>query len=371
MKKLDTPLLPALAVSLLAAIVLLAQLNAHHGDVTYFINVGDKRIAEPENVPAGLYIFPNSLGYDGVFYYEMALHPWLNVINSGLWIGNPPYREQRQAYPVIVRMLSLGVTDFVPGVMLAVNFIALVALGWLGGRFAQARGAHALAGAVFALYPGFLISLTRDTTEILSAVFILAAILALDSRPWLAAVCLGLALFTRETALIAVAALGVVLVARREWRRLWIICLPLILFSAWQGVLWAKWGVLPMISGDRNIGVPLVGVVGFLGGLHLGNGVEGVWLAQVVFLVAVGVLAAFGLRRAPRWMALAWVGYVVLALVLTRHVWSEDIAYLRTLFEFYLLSVATVFYGRRDLLSPVVSLTGLVWVLTAFVRLDW
>ena len=39
--------------------------------------------------------------------------------------------------------------------LLATNVIAVAALGWIGGRYAQSLGRHALYGLLFGLYPGF------------------------------------------------------------------------------------------------------------------------------------------------------------------------------------------------------------------------
>ncbi len=379
MRALNTPWLPTTLIALLALGVLSSQLSVRHTDPSYFIYIGDRHVAIPAEVPRGVHIFPNSDGYDGQGYYQIALTLWPDLINAGLYLGNPPYRTQRILYPVLARIVSLNVPAFVPGAMVLVNFIGLCGLGWVGGRYAQLTDRHALWGSLFALYPGFLFTLTRDLTEIIASLFLMAALLALrlsSAQVW-PTLWFTLAALSRETSVLAILALGAVLIAQRDYKRWMVVGIPLIVFGFWQSILWARWGVWPVLSGPPNFGWPVVGLATFLGSLDIQNAVQGVWLIEVLYLVALAAMAVWAIRSttgpAANWhINLAWMGYGVLLLMLSRLVWVEDLAYMRAATEFYLLSLLLVLaLPRPNLLLSLAVLTFLTETLVFFTRLDW
>ena len=87
--------------------------------------------------------------------------------------------------------------------MIAVNLGALCLIGWFGGVYAQAMKRHALWGLVFSLYPGFILSLARDLTEILEIAMLMGGLLLIrKGRQVFAIIFLTLAVFAKETALL-------------------------------------------------------------------------------------------------------------------------------------------------------------------------
>ena len=135
---------------------------------------------DPGRVPPSLTVQPPSPGYDGQWYYRLALDPFLTQASDhGVHLPSPPYQQQRLLYPLIVRLLSLGRPSLVPPLLILVNFLALCPLGWVGGAYSQSLGRHALWGIAFALYPGFLLSLSRDLTEVLEVSLLLSGLLLL------------------------------------------------------------------------------------------------------------------------------------------------------------------------------------------------
>src|SRR3984893_16388994 len=95
--------------------------------------------------------------------------------------------------------------------MLAAGSITVIgALGYLGALFAAEGGRHALAGLLLPGFFGLITSLSRDTAEPLAAVCLLAALLAVRARrPVLAAALLAYGALTRETVIVAVAAIAI------------------------------------------------------------------------------------------------------------------------------------------------------------------
>ena len=85
-------------------------------------------------------------GYDGQFFYRLALNP-LNFSQTAYGITmDRSYRYMRIGYPALTWLVSLGQHFLVPIMLVAVNVAAVGALGYLGGVFARQGGRHALAG---------------------------------------------------------------------------------------------------------------------------------------------------------------------------------------------------------------------------------
>lgn len=368
-KTTNSPWLAAIIVALLYLVLLRSQLAAHGHTPTYFITIGDKLISQADELPPHLYIWPDSYGYDGQFFYQLALNPFTpQEVNAGLLIDNAPYRHQRLFYPLTAWLLALGQRDRVPAAMLLANYLALVAIAWLGAHHAQQNQAHALWGCLFALYSGFIFSFMRDLSEIMVVLFLLAGFLTWrQARSGLpAGILLTLAILTRETALLAVLALALAMLLKKEHRRWPVVILPLATFAIWQAALYARWGQLPILAGGQNLGLPLQGLLTLLRSLHLADPLHRIWLLELLAVAVVTAAAAMAWRvtggNLPQ--KLAWLAYGLLALSLTHHVWVEDIAFMRAMSEYYLFGLLLIAgTARRSLLLPTAIATITSWLL--------
>ena len=206
----DRPAVPG-SIALLAALafVLARRQLWAQGDITRFILVG-RYFATPAQLPPRIALSP-TYGYDGQFYYRLALNP-LNFANTAYGIRlDQPYRFMRIGYPWVTWLASVGQHDLVPIMLVVVNIIAIGALGYLGGMFAQQGGRPALAGLILPAYFGLLTSLSRDTAEPLAAVCLLGGLLAIRMRrPVLAALLLAYGALCRETVMVAVGAIFII-----------------------------------------------------------------------------------------------------------------------------------------------------------------
>jgi hypothetical protein len=186
----------------------------HHWVYAY----ANQRLIPPSLTPAD----PNSAGYDGQFYYRLALNPF-NWSKTAYGITmDEPYRYTRIGYPLLTWLVSFGQHDLVPVALIAVNLVSVAAMAYFGGMFARDGGRHALWGVLFAAYFGLAISVGRDTGEPLAEVFMLAGLLAYRRERWvLSGAVFAFAAITRETILFAPAALAcvrLVQIARRKTR---------------------------------------------------------------------------------------------------------------------------------------------------------
>ncbi len=328
-----------------------------HGNIGRFILVG-RHFAAPAQVPPGIPIAP-TYGYDGQFFYRLALDP-ANLSHTAYGITmDRPYRYMRIGYPALTWLVSLGQHSLVPVALVAVNIAAVGAMAYFGAIFARQAGRHALAGLLLAGYFGLITSLSRDTAEPLAAALLLAGLLAIRARRQvLAAVLLAFGALTRETVMVAVAAIAIVRVVgivrgrpgpsqHRPGRDdlPWVV--PSVVFAAWQVVVKAATGSIPLLAdGGRNAGAPFIAPLSALKSALAHLNVHqfdqyDLWLLEVAILalLSVAALIALGSTSAPVHERLAFVLYLVEICVVTPSTWSSLDADLRSFIEVYLLAL--------------------------------
>jgi len=163
----------------------------------------------------------SQVGYDGQYYYGLAVDP----VHAHSYIGgNAGYIYSRVFYPAVSRAAAGGTVGAVPYAMLAVN-LAAVAAGTLAvALWLRSRGAPAWPAALYGLYPGLIFTVFRDLTEPLAYGLAACAVLAFDERRTrrlvAAATLFALGALTRETIVpFALAGAAALVVHDRHWRR--------------------------------------------------------------------------------------------------------------------------------------------------------
>jgi len=141
----DRPWVASLVAALGALAFVAGRLaDAAHGSIGAFVVAGS-RYARPGAVPAGIPVVTGN-GYDGQFYFRMALDP-ADVARTAFGITfDSAERLSRIGYPFLAWLAAGGVRAAVPWTMVAVNVVALALLGLLGAVLARSAGRHALAG---------------------------------------------------------------------------------------------------------------------------------------------------------------------------------------------------------------------------------
>ncbi|MFN8500168.1 MAG: hypothetical protein U0641_20130 [Anaerolineae bacterium] len=372
-RRADSPLWPAVAAAAAYALLLAVVLSRHGFNLAYLIQAGDA-FADPTRTPPGLVVLPGSQGYDGQFYYRLALSPLTAAPDDfGIRLDNPPYRQQRILYPLAAWALALGRAEALPVSLAFLNYVAVGALGLVGGLYARAVGRHALWGLVFPFYPGLVFTVTKDLTEAVAALCLLTALWLTHRRRWgVAAVSLTLAVLARETVVIvAGVALLVWAVARVRRRPPDVAPLffapPLIVWAAWQVWLRTRWGVWPTVAGGGNLTLPGGGMVAFVAAVARNPAAERVWAVELVLLLAliVASLVALPQSRAFAYEKTAWLIYLGLLLVLSGLVWSNDQNFLRAATELLLLGLAILIGSGARLRAPMAAASLAVWALLA------
>lgn len=351
-RALDSPLVVALIAAVLYVPFFVASLRTRGNDVSRFVIAGGAGV-DASKVPAGLTVMPGSGGYDGVIFYRLALNPFTRDATAhGITIDNPAYRQQRVGYPLLIRIASLGFDRAIPAVMLLLNVCGVIAIAAFGAIASRQFGQHAISGLLFALYPGFLLTMSRDTSEIVMCAFALAAFCAFNARRFVAcSLLLTYAVLTRETAMTIVAGLAIAYVIRFRERRFApiVFIVPMATYIAWQLILAAQWGVLPLRAGVPTTASPFSEYVKFFAAaLPRRDHLQRIYFAECVFLALIVVLAlfaAFRSRVGVEWRV-AFVANLAIAATLPHSVWGEDFGFLRIYADLF-LSAAVLITGSR------------------------
>jgi hypothetical protein len=375
-KMADSPAMVAAVASVSGLIFVLGRLVlVAHGDASIFIVAGSAHV-DPRVLPRGIFVVDGN-GYDGQFYYRMALDP-ADLARSAFGIRlDSLSRLERIGYPAIAWVLAAGHPSLVPDTLIVTNVVSLGAVGLGGALLAQDSGRHALWGLALAGYWGYLWSAGRDLTEITAAAFLLLGLWAYRRNRWvLAGVLLLGAVLTKETAAYVVVIIAVTRLAgraigrdRRPWGTTdvsWL--LPLLAFAAWQlAVFVTTRSVAIGHSGNANIGPPLNGLID---GIRfywpaLPSVASFLWFGELLVLSAIAVGAAVSIRTTtvPVHERLAWAAVVVLAVCAASGIWRGDVGF-RSLDDVYLFSWI-VLLGTGRGLWPYVGLAGATWLVVA------
>jgi hypothetical protein len=261
----------------------------------------------------------------------------------------------------------------VPAALIGLNVIGITAIAGFGARYAVALNRAPFWGLMIALYPGFVISLARDTAEIVACVFLVAALLAVRLRAsLLAGIALSCAVLTRETTLLAVIALAIAWILTRARRAPTSIgispiafAFPLAVFAIWQTHLALQWGAGDFRGIDFYVGFPLVGWSSVLARLLNSPSVMSLReCVEIVFLTAAAVSAGWALRNSRSWLheRVAWLMYAALMLVLSEQVLADEWGFLRAVSECFVLGSILVLASRSRLAGPLLAATGAVWL---------
>jgi hypothetical protein len=357
----------ALATLLLYAVFVVVQLHRHDFNPTIFITAGDEftdRAASP-----GLLVAPHSSGYDGQFYYRIACDPFsTQPVAAGVHFDYPVYRLQRIGYPFLVWMLSLGNRAAVPWMMIAVNLAALAGIG--AGAVIATRELRVPAWSclAFALYPGFLLSVSRDLVEPLEVLLLMIALILLQrQRLVLAAGVLALAALTKETSLLfALGALAAAIMTMPRRRMNFVLLIPFAAHFGWKVLLFRLWH-LPMtfVTGEHFM-LPFQGFLTRASEAIASGAAGRAVLIEMTAVVVFGVIVLFAIRSslAPNAIKFAWLLYAALVFLLGTEFWWEDWAFLRVAVEF------TILGGIIALASPrwrvaAQSLLAVGWIALA------
>jgi hypothetical protein len=338
------------------------------GHLSLFIMAGHVYTHRAQ-LPRGLLLVP-SAGYDGQFYYRLALDPanW-HATAFGITMDQS-YRYTRLGYPLLAWIVSLGQHQLVPVVLVALNLLGVAAMAMLGGMFARQSGRHALWGLAFAAYFGLVISVGRDTAEPLAEACMLGGLLAYRraTNPMylLAAALFAYGAITRETILLAPAAIAVTRLIAIGRRRATpgLADLTWVVPAAVYGLLeiaahFVVKGEFPLLANtNRNLTVPFTAMVDALkydvahiNTAHLSPiDISLLEYATLAIFILAG-LCVLAVTTAPAHERLAFVFFVLQLGLLSSQIWTSTFGDGRSLIEPYLMALVLLVATPRRYLD--------------------
>ncbi|HZC04369.1 MAG TPA: hypothetical protein VE338_01905 [Ktedonobacterales bacterium] len=408
-RRLDTPLGVALITLVAYGLFIVVRLHGFGGDVSRFAIASSHFIPVRSARAVGLSVQTRGYGYDGQFYYLLALDPFSpHPALPGARYDLAAYRAQRILYPLVVWLLSLGGRPaLVTFMLVAVNLAAVSAIGGIGALLARRLGVAPRWGLLLALYPGLLVSVAGDLAEPLALACALGAILCMANRPqprwgW-AALLLSLAVLARETTALVALALFLSgqlvnvfvysygkagsrqplaptsapetplawLVPAGQWRRSVLAgAIPLVVALCWQVVLLLRWGHVGLFAaGGNNLGAPLIGIVegAVAWSLLWPPLIQALHYLDVAYLLALAEVTRrrlWGLWRRLDYVAVAWAMSLALTLCLTVFVWDYYWSFLRGAIELAMLSLLFLLTASPRVRRFALAATFTLWLLT-------
>ena len=231
--------------------------------------VAGSTYTDATRVAGGIRVLPGS-GYDGQFFYRLAIDPFRLGVGEAYGIRfDNVFRAGRIGYPLLAWIVSLGgQVSLVPLALVIVNVVAIGVLGYAGARLAQLSGRAPAWGLLMAGYFGFAFSIARDLSEVVTAAAVVCALLSIRQQRYLvASAALTVAVLTREQSVLTVVvlAIGVLIAERRAGvvravrSAVMVSAQPAVLFVLWQVVASHTVGRWPALSSsDQHASVPFI-----------------------------------------------------------------------------------------------------------------
>jgi hypothetical protein len=348
--------------AILAAFFLYIQLAEYNFDHTRFIMAGDFFV-DASKVPAKIKIMPNSVGYDGQFFYRLALNPFTNKKwDYGIELDDPPWRQRRFLYPLLAWMLSFGKPKLISWMLIIVNFIAICFIGFVGGMYAKSAGLNALWGMSFPLYAGFVMTITRDLSEIVEISLIIATFYFLKKKHQIcAAVALTLAVFTKEPSLLIAWSGFLVflygIIKKKSEIKWYLPIIPGLAHVIWHFGLYFYWGISLKSDFIDKIGIPFAGFIRlFNKNAPYAVKPNNICFYELIIILIFMICVTLSLHKSKSSLIekISWLHYFVLTVMLTdTHYWITDGEFLRALTEFFMTGTIVLMNSRFILRKPI------------------
>jgi hypothetical protein len=329
-----------------------------HGHITKFIMAGKVYTDPAQMFPKIAHV--TNKGYDGQFYYRLALNPF-NWHRTAYGITmDHPYRYTRIGFPLVAWALSLGGHGrLLPTVLVVINIVCMGIIAFLGAKFARDAGRHALWGLLFAGYFGLVVSVGRDMSEPLADSCMLGGLLAYRrNRYLLAAGLIGYAAITNEPVLALPVAIALVRLFQMFLRRVrpglpdlvWVV--PGAAYVLLQGIqkLVVKGTAGGVSDASANLTLPFKAMIPGVyrdivksSGTYLGK--YDINLIEFIVLATFVVVALLVIRSttAPVHERAGFIAFVVLEMVIASgQFWDSTFGDGRTFVDTFLMAVLII-----------------------------
>ena len=269
-------------------------------------------------------------GYDGMQYYRIAkILPKIFDAKTREELRNNPtlsYSFQRFLLPLTASILSLGAHErALPWFLLGINITALLATCIILGK--RVNGKFAAIG--LALSPAALIgihfSLAEPLSLLLITLFLLRYVPTYKLRIF-DIVLLSLIVLSREVNIIFIAVLAIHSLILRQWKSLFLLIIPAVVFVALHSGIYALFHEIPFLwSGEKNA-LPFTAFLEIILGK---KGFSAFTLSSITlffgFVAPSIILILYRIYKNKRATFLQWASLVFLGIMLSMpdHIWSS------------------------------------------------
>ena len=314
----------ALVALLIGVLIVGASLARHGGDIAGLVKFGEAEDASvitehAESLLGREVSTAEREGHDGKFFFLQALDPMLlSPDEHAVLLDRPVYRAQRMLYPLIAGFGGLVPASMLLWSMAATNVVALVIGTVATGRLAHHLGGSRWFGLAFALNPGIVFEFDISGAGIVAfAAAVLGTLALVEGRHRRAVGWFVAAVLAREVMLLYLA--GVCCWRLFTTRRIpWTLgAVPALSALAWAGYTRLRLDSGTGVDEVQEFGPPFGGMLD-----AFENWIENpIDLAVIAGLIAVMPLLVVRAVRRPNPLAWGALGFVVLAVLMTRQVW--------------------------------------------------
>ena len=366
-----------LAVGLLSALVALVIWAAvvfgkYGGNPTGLARIGDQMALSPRLVGQELVVLRGKRGNDGQQFLALSLDPLQVDPGTATAVDNPIYRGKRLLYPLLAWLLGFGRPGWIIWWLGLINVACIGLAAGLVARWAQLEQRSPRWGFAVLALPGYWITLSLGTADLLATTLMLAAAVAWkEQRPWRGGAALAAALLSRETELLAWAATGLTALREKRWRWLLPLALAPLPLLALMGSLRQSFGlVADGALASLHFTWPLGGITAKVGQLLLGTSAlpllervfDGLSLLLWLASLAVLLMAALGRWRVGRWLRWAAGFYLLPALCTSTQILARFPDYTRVWIDLAGLALLVLLSARSRLIRPWLLLSAAVSV---------
>ena len=353
------------ALAGLVALVMWALLvfGKFGGNPTGLARIGERFAANPHLPQEQLLVLSGKRGNDGQQFLVLATDPFQRDPATARAVDNPIYRGKRLLYPLLAWLTGLGQPRLITWTLGLINVVCIASAATLVAQWAQLEQRNPRWGLAVLALPGYWITLTLSTADLLATTLLLAAAVAWrQGRLGPLAGVLSAALLTRETALLAWASTGLTALWERRWRwlpPLALVPVPLLALTAGLKARFATTadGLLATLHfGPPGLGIlqkaeQLLGLRVLPGPPLFGleRGFDGLcllfWLSTLVVLLATALRGWGG-----RWLRITAAIYLLPALCTSTQILARFPDYTRVWIDLGSLALLALISSRSPVL---------------------